>query len=263
MTDTATSPTADAALQPVEQAIDALVLTDNDRAEIVNALRVADTEADTLARQESVLEVGDNADFEIAAALTQRAIAAQKQVVAALDGQITKANKLHKAFTGLRGFFVAPLQTIEHRLKSKQGAYIEEQDRIRRDAEAKARREAAEREEKERARLAKLEEAARARGDEAKAAEFAERQETVMVPPAPVAVPAAPAIKGTSTVSKWKIDGAVDLPKFLEAALRDLNLRGYITINTTKLEQTATRLQGEFHVPGVTFRKTTEIRQRT
>lgn len=151
-----------------------------------------------------VLEVKDGRTLEAANGFLQTVKALRAKVDDTFDPIIKAAHEAHKRALGQKKRFEAPLAEAERLAKSRIGAYLEEQDRIRRRAEEEARRAQEERERIEREaleRAIKLEELGHAKQAETVLAQAAALERTA--PPAP-AVPDRPRAEGLGSREVWR-----------------------------------------------------------
>jgi phage recombination protein Bet len=131
------------------------------------------------------------------------------------------------------------LKQAELACKKSMGAWQDEQDRIRRAAEAKAREEF---EKAERARLKALE-----KGDE-KA--LAKAEERIAEAAAAVAVvPETPVARGFYQVEVWSAE-VVNFPELVAAVAKGKSIFDFLMPNQKKLDDYAKAMNGEFNVPG-------------
>jgi hypothetical protein len=173
------------------------------------------------------------------------------------------AFRLHRWLTGFTGRNTTPIETARRALKQRVIAWQTEQERIaenqRRELQAKADRETKE----ERDRLQREIDRKNAEAQAAKRPETVERrqEEVRQLEEAKAAVVApvvnvAPARASTVKTQKRWTATVEDLGKFLEAASKDPNLRGYLTVDTTKLAR-GKSANTSLLVPGIKFGQTT------
>ena len=197
---------------------------------------ITQAQAIAIADEKSLMEASD--------ALTSIK-ALLKEIDAFFDGNINRLHKAHReALAQKKAFTTAPLEA-ERGLKLRIREYLDEQERIRREAEEKAQQEeqarieAAKRAEEERLVAAlKAEEA----GDSAKAEEILNEAppEFKPLPPAPVG-PVMPKISGMSTSTIWKFD-IVDPAKIPSE---------FMVPNFTKIGQVIRATKGTLQIPGI------------
>lgn len=163
------------------------------------------------------LEVRTHADLELAAAELQKITRLQDGIHEALDPIADLQNKAHKATTGLRARLLAGPEEARQIIRGKVGAYEAEQERVRRELEAKA---AAE--QKRLQDEAALREAtALADAGETEAA-LAIVEEAANAP-APIVEIAAPKVEGLSFRSEWGfqvVDRSKIDPRFMVPDLK-------------------------------------------
>ena len=151
-----------------------------------------------------VLEVKDGRTLEAANCFLQTVKALRAQVDDTFDPIIKAAHEAHKRALSQKKKFELPLAEAERLAKLRIGAYLTEQDRIRRDAEEKARRAEEERARLEREALARaIELEARGRAQEAEAV-LAEAAEDELTAPAASAVPERPRAGGLGSREVWR-----------------------------------------------------------
>jgi hypothetical protein len=168
-----------------------------------------------------------------------------------------RANDAHKALCEDERNVLAPADGDERRLKTALVAYTTEQDRKRRDEEARLR--AQQRQDEETRRLeeaAALETEATRTGDLA----MQEQAEQLIEAPIPVmpveaATPAPPKVEGLSyrDVARGEV---VDIWKLVEAALKNDQLRAFLKIepNQSAIDAMARSLRERMAIPGVQLR---------
>ena len=157
------------------------------------------------------------------------------------------AHQAHKAVCDREKAMLAPLKKAETIIKRSMSAYVEEQERKRREMEAAQRRAAeAERERKLR-EAAELEAAGDSQG-----AENAISEAIVMDEASNYTVPAAgkPKAAGVSTTKDWEITG-ID-PKVVPLVFSGVELRPVDTAAVMRLIRAS---KGKIEIPGITYRQ--------
>ena len=158
----------------------------------------------------------------------------RKRVGDTFDTPIKAAHEAHKAVIAAKREHDDPLRTAETIVKSKVGAYQDEQRRIRLEAD-RLLREKAELAEEER-RLAEAEELEKS-GRSAEA-------EAVIEAPAPVVavtIPPAPKHQGITTTQRWKF-------RVTDSSLIP---REYLSIDMVKIGGVVRSMKGQTKIPGI------------
>ena len=197
---------------------------------------ITQAQAIAIADEKSLMEASD--------ALTSIK-ALLKEIDAFFDGNINRLHKAHReALAQKKAFTTAPLEA-ERGLKLRIREYLDEQGRIRREAEEKAQQEeqarieAAKKAEEERL-VAALE--AEESGDSALAEEILNEVPPEFDPPPPAQiVPVAPKIKGISSSEVWKYE-VIDI---------DQIPRTYLMLDDTKVGQVVRATKGTLQIPGI------------
>lgn len=250
---------------------------------------VIERQVPALAAQADALVIVDQGTLSVANQFSIAVKRLRKEIDEAFDPIIEAAHRAHKTAIDKKRKYVEPVDTAERLVKGKIGAYLEEQDRIRREAERRvweaeqekirvqqeALRVAREAEEKARREAAEAEaRAARARNEESrkKAQEEADRirreaeakqqrileeaaaKESKLVEEQRAIAPAAPAptTKGISTRQDWdfEIMNAAAIP------------REYLIVDEVKVRQIVRAMKGETNIPGIRVFPKTIVTQR-
>lgn len=200
-------------------------------------------DAEALATTVDKLKITNNAEYTNSAEFLKQ-IKSTTKVLDDARKDITKP--LDEAKKRVMDLFRGPIEKLaqaETVLKRAILTYSQEQDRIRKEAEAKAL--AAARAEEERKRKALEERAAKEaeKGNTAKAEALQEKAENVYVPTVVLAPPTPEKISGISTKKVWKfrITDEKAIP------------RDYLVVNETMLGKLAQATQGKVPVAGVEF----------
>lgn len=198
--------------------------------------------------QASSLVITNQDDYSDAASRLVETKSMRKNIVAFFAEPKQKAHETWKAIVAREKFFTDKLDVIEKIVKQKMLAWTNEQERIRRETEAKLRREAEEKAEAERKRMLANAKRNETRGNEERAQEWKEKAEEVKpidVYIAPVQIKA----EGIQTKKVWK--GSIeDISKFLLAASNDKDLQSHITININSLVRS---YADKKEIPGIKF----------
>ena len=228
-------------------------------------------EAATLTETAADFQVTDPESFALAGEFLKGVAAYIRRVSEVFDPVVEAAHNAHKVAVRQRDALLGPAKSAKLVLGQRMGAWEREQERIRREAEARARqererleREARECAEAEQRRLREQEETRRieaaaaleARGD----AEGAERLLAAPVPvpivaPAPVFLPtpagaAPPKVQGLAFTSSWKAE-VVDLAALVRAVAAGEQPLTMLQPNQVALNQVARALKGALAIPGV------------
>jgi hypothetical protein len=223
----------------------------------MNAIATQETEqlraraGDALAASKSLV-VDSQEMYEIGAEHTKAIKQLAKQVE---DQRLSMTRPLDESKKVIMDFFrpiTDALDKAESELKSKLVAYSNDQARIRREAEERARREAEAARRAEQERLAAEAAAAAEAGDEAKADELV--AEAVAAEAAPVIVVAphveAPKAAGVSKRDNW-IGEVTDIGALIVAAAERPELRVLLAVDTKALGKLAKAYKDTVPIPGV------------
>ena len=169
--------------------------------------------------------------------------ALMKEIDKTFDENIKRAFDTHKGLVATKRSLQNPLEDAERRIKQAVLGYQQEQERIRREAEAKAQEEAR----KERERLEAQAAKAAEKGKSEKA-EALQAQAAAVV--APILAPTLPKIAGLSTRITYRAEvvGKLELVKAVVAGLVPLNA---LDPNMTFLNNQARVLKEDLIYPGV------------
>lgn len=187
--------------------------------------------------QANAIVIRDHASLEVADGLLRAVKTIRARIRDTFAEPIRAAHAAHKAMIAARDKHDKPLAQAEATIKLKRGEYVAEQERKRREEEARL-REIARREEEER-RLAEAQQLeAEGRNDEAEAV----LDEPIETPPVVVSA-AVPKSDGISTRKTWtyRIVDEAKIP------------RQYLIPDTRALGSLARSLREKASVPGVEF----------
>ncbi|GAH04324.1 unnamed protein product, partial [marine sediment metagenome] len=163
----------------------------------------------------------------------------EKQVDAFCDPNINRLHKAHKEALAQKATFKEPLKKAEGMVKEEIKQYLVEQDRIRREAEEKAKQEAEKKfeEARELEKEGKKEEAEQIREDE-----------TALATPLPPVVKA----EGTHLMKRWtwETEDENKIP------------REYMEPNKLKISETVRLLKGKANIPGVKVSQVSSVSTR-
>ena len=191
----------------------------------------------------------ENADqYQSAGGELLRIKSIKTQIAELFDPVVKRAHEAHKAATAARKKLTDPLDEAERAIKSAMGAYDYDQRCKALEEEARLRREAEERAAAERAKLEAKAEKALEKGQEEKAEALLEQAQSV-IPMAPVVVPQTVKVAGVQTryIRKARIIDATKVPAYWGG----VELR---TINQSVLNQLAKLSPSQpSQIPGVEF----------
>jgi hypothetical protein len=176
----------------------------------------------------------------------------QKEVNATFDPLIKAANDSHVAALAAKNKFIIPLDKAEKAVKTKITAYLCEQDRLRREAEAKARQAEWERQRAEAEKKRLEEEAMRkaleaeAKGETKEAEQIIEQaarveQEIPIVPVVPFVIPEQPKVEGLSMREDWDFE-IVDVKAIP---------REYLVPNEVMIRKVVKVMKSQANIPGI------------
>lgn len=194
--------------------------------------RLVDSTDPTLAAAQA-LEIETQSDLEQASA----DLLSVKERWKAIEAERVAMKKpVDEAARRIQAFFKKPLDRLancERIFKRKIAAYLDAQERERREAQRKADEEA----ERERKRLAKRAERARDSGKATKAEMLEDEAQAVAAPV--VAAPTKPAGIGTREIVRFEIMDSAKVP------------REYLTVDEKKIRKVVQALKTEAEIPGV------------
>ncbi len=206
------------------------------------------TEVTAMVQQARAMVIASEADRTTAGDVLREAKRRAKLVIESFDEAVKTAHAAHKAAVAHRTKFLEPLRELERILKTKVGAYDQEQARVRAEAERKARAEAEAAAERERQRLMK--EAEKLKTPELKA-ERIERAEAVVA--APIELPPEPEKrKGESYATTFDV----------EIVNSNLVPREYLFVDVAALRKVGNATKGKLAIPGVKWVEKNTLRVR-
>lgn len=187
--------------------------------------------------------IDDQTTYEIAST----EVSALKKRRAEIDGArksiVDPINKAKDAVQALFNPVLADYDAAEKTIKGKMIAYLNEQERIQREAQAEAdrvAREAAAKAEKEAAKLEK-----KGKIEEAEAI-----REIAAVTPAPVIAPLVTQVGGNSVRKAWKGE-VFDKGAFLKAVAENVMFFDLVEVNESALNRLLAATNGKAEIPGV------------
>ena len=173
-----------------------------------------------------------------------------KSIEAALTPGKKKAYEAYQAWLALIQKYTNPLKELERFIKGKIGGYLQEQERIRKEAEEKARKEAEER------RLADAQVLAE-QGQDQKADELLEKNIRVSKDVLPEKVDTG----GSYTVTSYYVE-IVGLMDLIKAVAKGEAASDYLLPNISELNRMAKQYKNELRIPGVKVIEKVDVRTR-
>jgi len=194
------------------------------------------------------ITIADQRSYEAAAGLLLDIAALKREIEAHHEPIKTTAFAAHKAAVAAEKRLIDPLQEATNILKRGLGAWLEAQERIRQEAERKARAEAARIEEEQRLQLA-------VQAEEMGAAPetVAEIIETPLPMPEPIQPRTYAPVAGVSARKSWK--WAVTDEKLIP--------REYLQVNAVAINSVVSGLKGKTAIPGIRVYEETGIAARS
>ena len=191
------------------------------------------------------LVVMDNESMERAHAMLTDIRALRKEIQDTFRPLAEKAHQAHRAILQKQKEAEAPLVEAENYLRPAIRAYMDEQERIRREQEARLHEEARMAEEERR-----LEEALRAEqeGNHKEAEEILTEKPGFI--PAPIVPRGTPKVDMRLFRRTWKVR-VVSLKALVQAAAQNEFLLPYLMANEAALNQVARAQKGMMNIPGV------------
>lgn len=189
--------------------------------------------------------------YEEAGTFLQLIAERRRLVGETFDPIVSKAHAAHKEAVAQRAKFLDPLNTAERDVKGKLAGYVQEQQRIQREAQRRLEEEA-----RQAAETAAAEEAKRleAAGETELAAMVREEAAQAPAPVVPVAsaVPRMAGIANRETW-KWRFKGseAAALRELVQAAAKDERLLGYLAVRETAVGSTVRAQKSLTKIPGI------------
>lgn len=205
------------------------------------------TKALAIPDQARAIVVVDNESMARANTLLMDIRAIRKEIDATFDPIIKKAHEAHKAANQAKKNAEAPLIEAENYLKPAIRKYMDEQERLRREEEARLREEARKAEEERRLQEALL---AEQEGNHEEA-EAIIQEEPVFIPP-PIVENNLPKVDMRLFRKTWKVR-VVSLKALVQAAAKTDTLLPYLMANETALNQLARATKGAVAIDGVEF----------
>jgi len=205
--------------------------------------------------QERSIAVTSAEGYGLAAEFLKEVKAAQKKVIGFFGprsdkdiGIKAKAHEAWKSIVALEKSFLDPLKNAETSVKQKMLGYQRQENRKAAAEQARLQAEADARAEKERERL--LKEAAKLKTPELQEQRLQEAEEVEA--PVITVQTEVPKVDGISSRRAWKAE-VVNKLAFLEAAINDQNLFGFVIIDEKALIRVAQATKGQVNYPGIEF----------
>lgn len=219
-------------------------------------------EALTWPEKANSLVVVTNEVYAVAVDMLKGIKGLRQLIAETFDPHVQRAYQAHKALVAEKAKAEAPLTEAEVVIKRKMVAYSTEQERIRREAEEKARQEALKAEEDRRlAEASALAELAAATGDESYAAEAEALIQTPIEAPAVTIKSTTPVVSGVSYSERWAavVVDKKHLVAFVAANPDYLNL---LDVNQTAINALARGLKANMKIPGLQAQATKTVASR-
>jgi hypothetical protein len=212
--------------------------------QIINNGEVVDV---SLCQQGMSVVVKTPEQYAMAGEVLTQLKSAIKQIEDDIDPLIKKAHESHKALTQKKAEVLKPFKEADNYVRLKMSAFLQEQERIQREAQRKAEIAAAEKAAKEREALFQKAAKAEAAGKEEKAEALLEQAENVYVEPVLIEQTVEKTVKldGGSVTAKKEIEVRVIDPQALCAAI------GAGTIPTTVISALEGKLKAYFKMMGI------------
>jgi hypothetical protein len=203
----------------------------------MNEITVIEGKVNPMVAKAQALEIKDNPQYFTATDFLKGIKALEKEVEDTFDPIIEKSHLAHKEALSQKDKYFKPLVNAERLIKSKIGEFLVIEERKRKEAEDKLRREA----DKKREELERKAEEAAANGKESKAEQYQEKANNVV---APTLAPTVEKVEGISFRENWY------------AEVTDINLlpKTYMLPDMVKLNKFAKAMKDSVAVPGVTFK---------
>ena len=183
------------------------------------------------------------ADYQESGTRLQLIKGLAKKIADVFDPHIARAHGAHKALVAEKATAMQPLNAAEAEYKTLMLRYQDEQEKKRREEQARLEEEARKEREKLEARAAKAVE----KGKEEKAAELLAQAATVATPVLETRIPT---VTGISTRSTWKAE-VVSKPELIKAVAAGAVPQAALIPDTAFLNQQARSLKSELNYPGV------------
>ena len=194
------------------------------------------------------IQIYNAEDYEFAAGFLKEVKGAQKKVADFWAPLKKKAHESWKGLTAKEAEMLQPLQSAEETVKFKLLSFQREEEKKRLEEQRKLQAEADERARRERERLIKEAEKLKSPGLKEQRMAEAEMVEAPVI----TVQKETPKVSGISTRKVWKAE-VIDKKAFLQAAVNDNNLVGFITVDLSALNRVAGATKGAVNYPGIRF----------
>lgn len=208
-------------------------------------------ENQTISTKAQSIVVKTPEDYEGAAEFAKELKKQANKVVAFFKPMKEAANRAHQQVCDREKQMLKPLTAAQSEVKTAMGAYLQEQERIRREQEEAARKLAEEEAQK------KLEDAAKAEsaGDtEAAKAAFMDAEIIDTAGASLVVQSAAPKVKGISTSKDWEITG-IDTVR-VPAVVAGMEIR---PVDKAAVMRLIRATKGQITIPGIQYKEITKL----
>ena len=215
----------------------------------MNEVAVLEKEVNDVVLQAKGFHVTTQEQYEQTAEFLKSIKNSKKEVNATFDPICDKAHKTWKEAVSQRSRFLDPLDEAEKLIVGKVKGFLAEQERIRKEEEARLQEIARKEEERIRKQLEAKAEKAEAKGNTEKAEELKQQAESTFIS-RPTVAPTVDRIKGLGIKENWKAD-IYDLLALVKAVAEGTAPIDYLAANTTLLNSQARNLKASFKCPGV------------
>lgn len=208
-------------------------------------------ENQTISTKAQSLVVKTPEDYEGAAEFAKELKKQANKVVAFFKPMKEAANRAHQQVCDREKQMLKPLTAAQSEVKTAMGAYLQEQERIRREQEEAARKLAEEEAQK------KLEEAAKAEsaGDtEAAKAAFMDAEIIDTAGASMVVQSTAPKVKGISTSKDWEITGIDSV--MVPSIVAGMEIR---PVDKAAVMRLIRATKGQITIPGIQYKEITKL----
>lgn len=237
-----------------------LVPDDAEKLEIVNTLKPIVGRMEGYKAFVQSLKITSHEDADTVGVMLEKMDEDLKAVETVTESWCSRAFKYHRKVTGMKGLIFNPLTALRKSAKDQKNRWEDrvEAENKRREAEVQAELDRqdeakrqtilkeAQRKEQEALNAKRTETADRKRQE---AEELKEQAASIVTPV--IHHEAAPKTAGPPAQKRW-CAAVEDLGAFLEAAVKDPNLRGYITVSTSAMQGNKSR-NTAMTIPGVKF----------
>jgi hypothetical protein len=202
----------------------------------------------TLAGEARALEITDQQSYNLAAERLRAVVALRGEIVDHHAEMKSRSYQAWQAVIAAEKKLLDPVQEAERVYKARLGAYQTEQDRIDREARAKAEAEARDLAAKQ--RESEIEQAEASGADPEEVAALCAEPLPVVVPEPPP--PSFQKAAGISTANRWKGE-CYSLPQLVKAIADGKASIGLVEKNETAINALARATRGTLAVPGIRF----------